>query len=145
MRQQSAGDVPVVAGTYSGNVVVKEPAPLGGLTLVLGISNTDGTLAGKVDDTQTMVFLGGPSFIGSVTASTGVTPTFRIDSESFTGVISGRTVQRKFTLIGEVLDDGDMLQGSYQESITGFTPKPMLVKGTFLLVRPSGSSVLLTH
>lgn len=132
-----------LAGTYSGNVIVSAPAPLGALTLVFGVRNNGGALSGEVDPTQTMVFLGGPSFTGTVSAGAAITPTFRIDSETFTRVVSGRSVQRKFTLTGEVLDNGNALQGTYAETITGFTPAPMVVQGTFHLVRPFNSKVIL--
>ena len=130
-----------VAGTYKGNVSVSEPAPLGALTLALGISNDGGVLSGDVDPTQTMVFLGGPSFTGQVTE--GKNPTFEIESEIFTSIVSNRTVQRSFTLKGEVLDNGNSLQGDYVETISGFTPTPMVVKGTFLLLRPLNSQIII--
>ncbi|HMN29058.1 MAG TPA: hypothetical protein PKE45_12980 [Caldilineaceae bacterium] len=135
---------PVVAGTYSGNVIVTEPAPLGALSLVLGVQANGNALTGQVDAVQTLVFLGGPSVTGSVTASAGVTPTLQIDSEVFTDIVSGRTVRRQFILTGVVLNEGNTLRGDYRETITGFTPEPMVVKGTFLLVRPSGSQVIIT-
>jgi hypothetical protein len=133
-----------LAGTYSGNVVVREPVALGALTLVLGVTNNGGVLNGAVDPSQTLVFLGGPSFTGNVIAGEGITPTFRIDSESFTREVSGRNTVRKFTLMGEVLDNGNVLKGNYLETINGFTPQPMLVTGTFHLVRPAGSQLVIT-
>jgi hypothetical protein len=130
-------------GTYAGSVTIDEPAALGALDLVINVTDNGGVLSGQVNGTKTQVFLGGPVFTGSVTSSQGITPTFRIDSELFTGQVSGRSVQRQFTLVGEVLKDMDTLRGQYTETITGFTPKPLLVKGKFLLVRPAGSQVLI--
>lgn len=130
-------------GTYAGSVTVDEPAALGALDLVINVTDNNGALSGQVNGTKTQVFLGGPVFTGSVTSSQGITPTFRIDSELFTGQVSGRPVQRQFTLVGEVLKDTDTLRGQYTETITGFTPKPLLVKGKFLLARPAGSQVLI--
>ncbi len=130
-------------GTYAGSVTIDEPAALGALDLVINVTDNNGALSGQVNGAKTQVFLGGPTFTGSVTSSQGVTPTFRIDSELFTGQVSGRAVQRQFTLVGEVLKDTDTLRGQYTETITGFTPKPMFVKGKFLLVRPTGSQVLI--
>lgn len=137
------GDVGPFTGTYAGSVTVDEPTSLGALDLVFTVTEQGGTLSGKVTAARTQVFLGGPTFTGSVTASQGVTTAFRIDSAVFTGIVSGRSVQRQFTLIGEVLDDADTLRGQYTETITGFTPKPLLVKGKFLLVRPNGSQVII--
>jgi hypothetical protein len=132
-----------VTGTYVGSVTVSEPAPLGALDLVLTVTEQGGVLSGKVNAAKTQVFLGGPTFIGTVSAGQGITTTFRIDSEIFTSQVSGRSVQRKFTLIGEVASSADLLRGQYTETIIGFTPETLLVKGDFLLARPSGSQVII--
>lgn len=142
MRAVAAEQAIQLTGTYAGNVTINEPAALGALDLVLNLTDTGGALTGQVNAARTQVFLGGPTFSGSITASQGVTPTFRIDSATFTGIVSGRQVQRQFALIGEVLKTGDTLRGRYTETITGFTPKPLLVKGNFLLVRPHGSRAI---
>jgi hypothetical protein len=132
-----------VTGSYRGSVTIDEPASLGALDLVFNVTDEGGMLSGKVNAAKTQVFLGGPSFTGSVTASQGITPTFRVDSEVFSGVVSGRPVQRRFTLIGEVLDDNNTLRGDYTERIIGFTPQPLLVTGKFLVTRPNGSEVII--
>lgn len=134
----------VVAGSYAGTVTVNEPAPLGDLDLLLDITNANGQLSGQVNPAKTQVFLGGPTFTGSVTTNGVVTPTVRIESQTFSGLVSGRMVQRHFVLTGEVLNNGDTLRGEYTETIVGFKPKPMLVKGTFLLVRPAGVTKIIT-
>jgi hypothetical protein len=131
-----------ITGTYVGSVTVSEPAPLGALDLVLTVTEQGGVLSGKVNAAKTQVFLGGPTFIGTVSPSQGVTSTFRIDSEVFISEVSGRPVQRKFTLIGEVTENADTLRGQYTETIVGFTHDTLVVKGDFLLVRPTGSQVI---
>ncbi|MEZ4864234.1 MAG: hypothetical protein R3C14_23175 [Caldilineaceae bacterium] len=133
-----------VAGSYAGTVLISEPTLLGDLDLQLDITATNGQLAGQVNAAKTQVFLGGPTFTGSVTANGAITPTLRIESQTFSSVVSGRTVQRHFVLTGEVLAQGDQLRGTYTETIIGFKPHPMLVKGTFLLVRPSGVTAIIT-
>lgn len=133
-----------VAGSYTGTVTVSKPAPLGALDLLLEIINANGVLSGQVNAIKTQVFLGGPTFTGSVTTSGVVTPTVRIESQTFSGEVAGRTVQRHFVLTGEVLNDGDTLRGVYTETIVGFKPQPMLVEGAFLLVRPSGVTETIT-
>lgn len=134
----------LVAGSYAGTVLVSEPAPLGDLDLLLDISSVNGQLTGQVNPAKTQVFLGGPTFSGSVTTSPGITPTLRIESQTFSGVVSGRTVQRHFVLTGAVLDAGNELRGVYTETITGFKPQPMQVKGRFLLLRPNGVTDIIT-
>ena len=128
-------------GVYAGTVSIAEPAPLGALHLVFAMTDDGGALSGQVDAAKTQVFLGGPAFSGSVTAATGITPTIRIESATFSGVISGRNVQRNFTLTGEVRDGGNILVGTYVEMITGFTPKPLLVTGDFRVARPVQAAV----
>lgn len=134
----------LVAGSYAGSVLVREPAPLGDLDLLLDITSVNGQLSGQVNPAKTQVFLGGPTFTGSVTTSQGITPTLRIESQIFSGVVSGRTVQRHFILTGEVLDAGNELRGVYTETITGFKPQSMQVKGSFLLMRPNGVTDIIT-
>src|SRR5688572_6853339 len=118
-RQAAAQPAPtsanelIVAGSYDGIVNVTEPAPLGVLDLLLEITNANGVLSGQVNAIKTQVFLGGLTFTGSVTTSQGITPTVRIESETFSGTVSGRTVQRRFVLTGDVLDEGDTLRGVY--------------------------------
>lgn len=135
--EQTGADI-LVAGSYLGVVRVSEPAPLGALDLVFDVLNNGGALSGQVNEVRTQVFLGGPSFTGSVNASAGITPTFRLVSERFESVISGRTVERQFTLTGEVLNMGDVLRGDYVETIVGFKPEPMEVIGGFIVTRPGG-------
>jgi len=140
----TAANSALVAGSYAGSVNVREPAPLGALTMLIEITGTNGVLAGRVSALKTQVFLGSPTFTGIVTATQGVTPTLRIESQTFAGVVSGRPVQRRFLLTGEVLDNGNILRGDYAETIVGFQPKPLLVKGKFLLLRPEGVSRIIT-
>jgi hypothetical protein len=112
--------------------------------MLLEITGTNGALAGQVNAIKTQVFLGSPTFTGVVTATQGITPTLRIESQTFAGVVSGRPVQRRFLLTGEVLDNGNILRGDYAETIIGFQPKPLLVKGKFLLLRPEGVARIIT-
>jgi hypothetical protein len=131
----------LISGRYAGTIVITEPVQLGVLDLAFDISKVEGTLTGTVVATQTQVYLGAPALQGSITSSSeAITSTFRLDSEDFSGEVSGRTVERRFTLVGEVLNEGDVLQGQYEETIEGFTPDPLLVRGTFLVVRPSRSA-----
>jgi hypothetical protein len=142
LAQGQLAPVRHVAGAYSGSVTINKPTSLGTLDLVLHIADNNGVLSGQVNAIKTQVFLGGPTFTGTFTNSQVITPTFRIDSQIFTGLVSGRSVERQFTLVGEVLQDADTLRGNYTETIRGFTPKPLVIKGKFLLVRPAGSQVI---
>ena len=134
----------LVSGTYDGSVTVNEPAPLGELALRLDINSGNGALSGQVNPIKTQVFLGGPTFTGQVTVTSGMTPTVRIESQLYSGTVSGRTIQRRFVLTGAVLDDGNGLRGDYTETILGFAAQPMLIKGKFLLTRPNGLASIVT-
>jgi len=138
----AAGEL--VSGTYAGGVTVRAPAPLGTLDLRLDIVGSNGKLTGQVNPIKTQVFLGGPTFTGQVTVTPGLTPTVRIESQTFSGTVSGRAVQRRFVLVGEVLDQGNGLRGDYTETIVGFKAQPLLVQGTFLLLRPTGLARIVT-
>lgn len=133
----SLAETTVISGTYAGTVAITEPVALGVLDLVFNISDADGTLSGAVNVTRTLVYSGAAALQGSITGATdGITPTFRIESEVFGGLVSGREVQRSFTLEGEALEDGNFLRGQYTEVISGFTPNALSVQGLFLVVRP---------
>jgi len=127
-----------LSGNYAGTVAISSPVSLGLLDLVFEIDDVDGVLAGAVSLTQTQVFLAAPALHGSITSSPdAITPTFRLDSEVFTATVSGREVVRHFSLVGEALNNGDVLRGQYEETIEGFTPNSLLITGAFLVVRPS--------
>ncbi|MBV7335947.1 hypothetical protein KFU94_48465 [Chloroflexi bacterium TSY] len=145
-EQQQTTDIDTLGGTYAGVVIVSDPAALGSLDLVLDItSGENNTLSGSVNAARTQVFLGGPTIAGTISASDDITPTVQIESEIFDSVVSGREVQRQFTLTGDILDKGNKLQGEYTETITGFTPKPLHVTGTFLVLRPGGSIAVIEN
>lgn len=135
---RTGSQIDTVTGTYVGVVIVSEPAELGSLDLVFNITSRDSTITGNVDAARTQVFLGGPVITGNIAAGSSITPTIRLDSKTFDSVVSGREVQRQFTLTGDILDKGNKLQGKYTETIIGFTPKPLQVTGTFLVVRLEG-------
>lgn len=132
-----------VAGTYLGSVTIDEPVPLGALELVFNLNDNNGALSGEVVANRTQVFLGGPTITGNLTAGPNGAATFQLESERFVSQISGRTVERQFTLIGTVEGDGNLLSGEYTEIIENFKPAPMLVKGAFRVVRPFGSTDVL--
>jgi hypothetical protein len=126
----------VISGTFQGTVAITVPVPLGVLDFAFALSDEGGVLSGTMNNEYTLVFDGTPNLRGSVD-TTPMTPTFRLASEPFSGQVSGRQVERSFTLEGEAVENGEVLQGIYSEVITGFTPKPMVMEGLFMLTRPS--------
>ena len=92
-----------------------------------------------MNNEYTLVFDGTPNLHGSVD-TTPMTPTFMLASEPFSGEVSGRNVERSFRFDGEAVENGEVLQGIYTEVMTGFTPKPMVTEGLFMLTRPSNAA-----
>jgi len=131
----------LVAGTYEGTIGVAEPVALGTLDLVITLeSSSDNQITGTVDGERTQLFRDNPSLSGVITDTGAITPTFRIEAAPFGRVVNGRPVQRTFSLIGEVQQAGNVLAGQYQESVRGFTPEPLIVRGDFLLTRPAAQT-----
>jgi hypothetical protein len=68
---------------------------------------------------------------------------FKLTTDDFTSVVSGRTVTRSVVLTStEVSNNGASLKGNYKETITGLTPEPVEVTGTFFLVSPTVQTIL---
>jgi hypothetical protein len=127
--------IPFLDGHFTGTVAITEPVALGAFDLAINLSNAGSTLSGTVDITQTMAFSKATSLKGTITSTSSTTPTFRLTAEPFTESMSGQPVKRSFVLTGEVERDGSALRGQYVETIEGYTPEPLNVRGTFLLVR----------
>lgn len=130
---------PAVSGSYAGPVTFEQPMSLGSMELSLDLSDVDGSIAGAINVTRTLAFSGTHQLIGSITTPSGsITPTLTLISvQPITSLISGREVTRSIRIEGEVIEDGDVFRGTYHETIEGFTPKPMQVRGKFLFVRRS--------
>lgn len=128
----------VISGTYVGTVVISEPVSIGTLDLSINIIENNGVISGVVEaKPSTLAFQGGTALQGTIIQSNEtITPTFQITSTVFNDEVSDRAIERRFWLDGEVVKQGEVLQGQYTEIITGFTPAPMDVSGIFLLVRP---------
>ncbi|MCB0171329.1 MAG: Ig-like domain-containing protein [Anaerolineae bacterium] len=127
----------IISGTYVGTVAITEPVQLGELDLAFNLTEQGNTFSGSVNLTRTLVFSGAPTLQGNLTGSlNGITPTFRLDSAQFNETVSKQQIERQFSLTGEVLQNGQILQGIYEETITGFTPEPLTSRGLFLLSRP---------
>ncbi len=129
-------ETPIISGTYQGTIAITVPVQLGVLDMAFTVEEISGTLSGAVSLTRTLVYSPASTLYGVINNTTGLTPTFRLASDVFEGVVSGRVVRRQFALVGEALEDGEILQGTYTETITGFTPQPMVMEGIFMVTRP---------
>jgi hypothetical protein len=64
-------------------------------------------------------------------------------TDCFTSTVSNVTVLRKVTLTATaVANGGNTLTGNYIETITGLTPQPVIVNGTFILVKPTVQTIV---
>lgn len=124
----------VISGPYRGTIAVT----LGLLDMAFDITQAGSVITGAVDTARTLVFdtTPAPALHGVITHGNDITPTFYLASNVFDGIVSGRQVQRSFSLVGQSLEDGEILQGLYTEIITGFTPRPLVMEGIFMVTRP---------
>lgn len=136
---------PSLAGPYAGTVSVVEPIALGvfDLAMLVEPGSQPATISATVELTGTLAFGGAPQRMqGQVTSGTeGSAPTFSLALPPFVADISGRQVTRSVRFEGEVLDEGRHLSGAYSEEIAGYTPEPITITGTFLLISGAGERV----
>jgi hypothetical protein len=127
---QPAGD------QFFGTMFVNTPANLGvvdiGFTLALG---SDGKISGALCATCTPLYTykTAPTLTGAFDTATKKA-TF---TASFTQTIGGRTVQRRLQFTGQLKQQGQLLEGTYKETIDGYTDRPIVTEGTFLVSRLS--------
>lgn len=138
--------IALLSGSYTGTIAINEPLALGVLDISFTLTNTNGTLTGVLNDSGTLAYPSAAGLQGSITGRIdGITPTFRIETKlPFTSVVSGREVARSLRIDGSAYEDGNVIMGAYTETISGFTPQPLIVNGMFLASRPaplSASSV----
>ena len=90
----------------------------------------------------------GPRVSGSVSPTSFSLTTANLTqppdcTDCFISEVSKRTVLRKVELISTaVTNGGNSLTGNYTETITGLTPKPVVVSGMFFLVRPTVQTIV---
>lgn len=140
----------VVGGVFS-DTLAPPAAPitgavgLGNIDLSLQLTQTGNLLSGYVSLDKTLVF-SVEHTLGSGTASTKIGPllngsfdgaTLMVQSERVSMVVSERTVQRQFRMIGTSSNaDGSVISGEYRETLWGYMSVPVTVIGAFTLSRP---------
>lgn len=129
-------DTPKLAGNYVGTVAIDKPLALGILDISLAITDTNGVLSGFLDNRGSLAYPQSADLQGSITGQIdGITTTFHIATIPFTSKVSGREVTRSIQFGGTIEDDATVIRGVYTETISGFTPQPLLVNGMFLASR----------
>jgi hypothetical protein len=140
----------VVGGVFS-DTLAAPTAPitngvgLGDIDLALQLTQTGNALSGYVSLDKTLVF-SVEHTLGSGAASVKIGPfvngsaadaNFTLQSERVAMLVSGRTAQRQFRLIGaSSTGNGSVIKGEYRETLWGYTAVPVTVIGTFTLQRP---------
>lgn len=140
-QQRSTTIEKIISGSYTGTIAIDKPLALGILDISLAITDTNGNLSGRLDNSGSLAFPSSAALSGSITGKVnGITPTFRIDAAPFSSIVSGRNVTRSFRMDGTVEEDGNVIRGIYTETINGFTPNPLIVNGKFLASRAALAS-----
>ncbi|MEZ4528977.1 MAG: hypothetical protein R2941_23955 [Desulfobacterales bacterium] len=136
---------------YYGSVAVNSPAGLGNIDLAFHIVMDDST--GVFDPQNSYVILdktilfpktaqvtvnGVLSDVGPLIENGYLTSlAFHLETQSFPGKVSSRSVIRRIVLEGIPQDEeGNTVIGTYTETISGFLPENILVSGDFILSRP---------
>jgi len=78
---------------------------------------------------------------GSFVESGGVVTSFNLASSTFTQNANGLPVTRIIRLSGDVTEDGDVLQGTYEEELRGLGASPILARGRFIVTRRTNQEV----
>lgn len=139
-------------GNYYGTATISTPANLGTIDLAFNL-DVNGTIiqhdTSYIMLDKTLLFPAVPpqvvlKDVGPRIKTGNLTPSaFDLTTDDFTSVVSGRTVTRKVVLVGtSVTNGGNSLSGNYTETITGLTPQPVVVIGTFILVRPTVQTIV---
>lgn len=124
----------VISGTFRGTVAITEPVRLGVLDIAFELEDVGGVLSGTLILTDTLAFTTTgplPTLHGSVSGDL-----FTLTSEPFHVTVSGREVQRQFTIVGQAMEEHGRLEGIYTEVITGFVPEPITVVAMFVASGP---------
>ncbi len=138
-------------GDYYGSVAVNSPAGLGNIDLAFHLAVNDSTgvfdpqksyiildktilfpKTAQVTVNQVLTDVGPAVQSGYLTSSA-----FHLETQSFPGKVSSRTVSRRIVLEGIPQDgEGNTVIGTYTETISGFLPENIIVSGDFILSRP---------
>jgi len=130
----------VVPGdAYFGTMFVDDPVNLGVMDIGFTLSFEDGTTSGELCADCTPLYTPEISPTVSGTYDAGAN-TFSFTSV-FTQTTSGKEVTRTLTFEGEIKDSGELLEGSYTETIEGYTAQPIVTDGTFLVSQLSREEI----
>ena len=129
----------VPGNAYFSTMCVDDPVTLGIMDIGFTLGFEEGAISGElcVDCTPLYTPEISPTVSGTYDAGAN---TFSFTSV-FTQTTSGKEVTRTLTFEGEIRDDGELLDGSYTETIEGYTAQPIVTDGTFLVSRLSREEI----
>jgi len=135
--------------TYYGTATITSPANLGVIDLAFTLDVSGTTIqhdTSYIMTDKTLLFpeLWGKGIGPKVKSGSSLSQSaFDLTTDDFTSTVSGRTVTRNVRLVGTAVSNGGAtLTGNYTETITGLTPQPVTVTGTFILVKPTVQTIV---
>jgi hypothetical protein len=118
---------------YRGQFFVKAPVNLGMAEIGFDLAIAgDGAVGGRLCKGCTPLYSEAPAISGRYDAATRA---ITFATASFGGSINGRAITRKLSFSGKLSPAGDKLEGTYSETIDGYTPQPIATQGEFLVTR----------
>ncbi|MBI1297487.1 hypothetical protein GC175_21320 [bacterium] len=130
-----------IGGLYEGSFALNTPANLGAIDLGFTITRTNGALTATLCPSCTPVVTQPVPMTGNFAESGGVVTSFSLASTSFTQNANGLPVTRIIRLSGEVSEDGDVVQGVYEEELRGLGASPIVAQGRFIATRRTNQEV----
>ncbi|RLC20787.1 MAG: hypothetical protein DRI57_03925 [Deltaproteobacteria bacterium] len=130
---------------YYGSASIDSPAGLGNIDLAFHLETDDG---GNIISTNSYIILEKTILfpkadnqvdgkdVGPKIQKGELFP-FYLETKSFTTTVTEKEVTRKIILDGTNSTEIDSITGTYTETISGYLPAPVTVRGTFVLVRPA--------
>lgn len=139
-----------LTGFYYGTATISQPASLGGVDLAFYLDVSGAAIqqaSSYIDLDKTLMFpavnpkLGGKAVGPRVNGTLGASA-FTLQSQAFPGQAGGKAVTRRIRLDNaKVSHGGAAIAGNYTETVTGLLAAPLVIKGTFQLMKPVAASV----
>mgnify|MGYP001221668500 CR=1 FL=1 len=138
----------VACGVFSDTLTAPTSQPegtpaatdLGGIALVLQLSQTGEGVSGYVDLTQALTFdvvhtLNDGTETGPMVSGTLSNGNVLLTSERFTTQVAHKSYTRQFQLTGVIDANADFISGEYRETLWGYSETAYTISGTFTLQR----------
>lgn len=138
-----------LTGTYYGTATITLPASFTTIDLVFYFDVTDTSIVydtSYIDTENTLLFpvvepqIEGKD-VGPRVSGTLSLYSFNLTTDKFQSTVNEKIVTRQITLTGEnITNAGQSVTGTYTETVTGMIDEPLVISGTFILVKPEAFS-----